>query len=646
MIQFFRNIFSSKLGAVLAVLFIGLIGVSFTLLDINAPGGMFQSSGETVATAGGAEITDTRIQGMMNRALQNARDERPGIDMAAFIESGGLDDAIDQAARDVAIDAFAEEYGLLIGKTLIDRQIAELQIFQGLTGQFDENTFRQVLAQQNITEQELRDDLRRQTLTGLVLGPVAAAAIVPDAVARPFAEMLLETRSGQIAAIPSRAMPPGNPPTPQELNGFYQSNIERYTLPERRAVRYAIFTRDQLTVPDPTEEQIRTYYRENAERYGGSESRTLRQIILPDEQSAQAFYQTVSGGTDFTAAAGERGFTEAQTRVSGATQESFGRQTNEAIATAAFGASEGTLLEPMRSNLGWHVVRVVDVVARNNTPLAQARPEITAALRDQLANEALADFYLEIENGIDDGASFEEVARAQGMTIETTPLLAPNGLNPQDPNYRPSADLEPILGTAFTMDQDEDPVVVPLEQDVRYAMVDVTEVARSAPQALSRIRGLVTRQFLMDRASRRAQSIANAIVERVNDGSSLAEAVAAADVDLPAPQTASATRAQIGQMGPNVPAPLRLLFRMAENTAKLVRLPNDEGWFVVVLETIRRDAGELTDEMVVSTQNQFAQVTANEYAEQFVNALLEEQPLERNEEAIAALADRLTGRAR
>ncbi|NNC72499.1 MAG: hypothetical protein HKN78_06430, partial [Sphingomonadaceae bacterium] len=262
------------------------------------------------------------------------------------------------------------------------------------------------------------------------------------------------------------------------------------------------------------------------------------------------------------------------------------------------------------------------------------------------ANEALAEFYLEIENGLDDGASFEEVVEGQGLTIETTPLLAPNGLNPQQPDFRPDADLLPILQAAFTMGEDEDPLVVPLEQDRRYAMVDVTQIARSAPQPLARIRELVARQFVLDRANRRAQQIAARIAEQVNDGTSLSEATSAAGVTLPPPQAAQASRQQIAQMGPNVPAPLRLMFRMAADTAKLVRLPADQGWFVVVLESIESSAEGVTDELVAQTQQQFSQITSNEYAEQFVNALLADEPLVRNEEAIEALANRLTGRAR
>ncbi|QLC24352.1 hypothetical protein HFP57_04460 [Parasphingopyxis algicola] len=643
MITFFRRLFSSKLGLLFAMAFVALIGLAFALADVSAPGGGFLGGGgTTVASVDGTEVDDERMFQLMTRALQNAREEQPGLDMTALIEGGGLDQAIDQYMQGEALSAFASDNGLLISKRLIDAAIAEVPAFQGLTGNFDEASFRQVLAQQGLTEDEVRADLTRQTLVGLLLGPVTAGAQVPEAIARPYAGLLLEERSGQVAAIPSSAMPQGSPPTAEQLDSFYQENIRRYTLPERRSVRYAVFTLDQLNVPAPTDEQIREYYEANSDTYGGSQTRTFQQIILADEADAEAFYAAVNGGADFGEQAAQRGFSIPSTQISGATPESFERTTSERIAAAAFAADEGTLLEPMRSGLGWHVIRVADIVNRNATPLGSVRPEIVQTLREQAGNEALAQFYLDIENAIEDGASFEEVVDDKGLTIVSTPLLAPNGLAPQQPDYRPSADLPPILELAFTLDDDEDPVLVPVIENQRYAMVDVTEIARTAPQPLDSIRQFVTRDYMFDRAARRARAIATEIAAKVNDGMALSEAIAEADVPLPPPQPARATRQAISQAGANVPEPVRLMFRMAANTAKLVRLPQDQGWYVVVLDAIESDPDDVTPDLVQATRREFANVTANEYAEQFVNAVLGDYPIERNEEAVEALSERLT----
>ncbi|MBC2777619.1 peptidyl-prolyl cis-trans isomerase [Parasphingopyxis marina] len=646
MITFFRRLFNTKLGVVIAMLFVALIALAFGLADISAPGGMFSGGGTTVASVNGTDVDEDRVALMAQRALDNARTEQPNANMGDFIDSGALNDVIDQYVRSEALRMFANDHGILVSDDLVNAAIRDIPAFQGLTGEFDEPSFRQVIAAQGLSEAEVREDLARQALLRVLMGPLGASPHVTLTVARPYASLLPEERSGQVAAIPSSAIPEGNPPTAAEINAFYQDNIDRYTLPDRRAVRYAVFTRTSIDIPAPSEEDIRAYYEDNDERYAGSETRSFQQIILADEADARAFYQAVNGGADFAAQAAQRGFAAGSLNVSGQTQDAFQRTTSQDIAAAAFRANEGALLQPMRSGLGWHVIRVSDIVTRGATPLGNVRPEIVATLREEATVAALGAYYEEIESAIEDGASFEEVIEAKDLTIQSTPLLTSAGLAPDQPGYRPTADLQPILQLAFTLGEGDDPELVQLEENQRYALVQVTRVASRAPRALASIQPAVTRDFLLDRQARRAREIADGIVARVNAGQSLAEAMQEVEIDLPRPLPARATRQAVSRPDANIPEPVRLMFRMAENTAKLIRLPLDQGWYVVVLEAIESDEDRVTPEMVRRTAEQFEGVTGEEYSEQFINAVLVDYPVTRNEEAIAALAERLrTGRA-
>ncbi|MEQ9663200.1 MAG: SurA N-terminal domain-containing protein [Parasphingopyxis sp.] len=98
MIQFFRNLFSSKIGAVFALLFVVLIFFAFALADINAPGGMFSSS-NAIATVGDQEITEEQITDRLNQRLQAIRQQQPGVDMNILVQQGELDNLIDTYAR-------------------------------------------------------------------------------------------------------------------------------------------------------------------------------------------------------------------------------------------------------------------------------------------------------------------------------------------------------------------------------------------------------------------------------------------------------------------------------------------------------------------------------------------------------------------
>lgn len=648
MISFFRNLFSSRLGVILAILFVGLIALAFALGDIQTMGGF--GGGQTVAsgsvaTVEGEEITEEAVTDRLNRALDAARAQNPAIDLAAIIEAGALDELVDQMIRDRALLVFARAQGMAVSRRTVDGAIASIPAFQGLTGQFDEATFRQLIASRNLTEAQVREDLGSQAMMQQILGPVGAAVRVVEGLARPYAALLVEERAGQVAQVPSRAMPMGAPPSAEELAAYYQANLPRYTLPERRIVRYAVFSRDDIEVPAPTDAQIREYYTANSDRYGGTETRALRQVILPDEAAARAFAAEVAAGKSFEQAASERGFSEASTVAGEPTQSEFAAQTSPAIAQAAFAAEEGALTGPARSGLGWHVVRVVSIDRRAERSLATVRAEIVAALSQANEEQALVTYYESLEEQLSSGASFEEVARARGLEIVTTPPVSAEGRAAGAQGFTPAPELAAILPLAFTMEEGEDPLVQPLDQAGQsYALVDVTRIMRGAPRPLAEIRPIVTEHFLLERASARARAVAATIAARVDRGMPLAEAVEAAGIALPPVQPASASRAAISQPGVEVAPALRLMFRMAADTAKLLPLPDAEGWLVVVLDTIESNADQITPDLVQATQAEFAQVTAREYVDQFTNAVLADYEVARDEAALAALAARLTGR--
>src|SRR3546814_5863722 len=93
--------------------------------------------------------------------------------MAAFVESGGLDQVLDQLVEGSAFDQFATELGFGVSKRLIDGRIADLPAFAGVSGKFDQTVFENFLRQNGISEAQLRRDLRQQLLAEQLAAPIA-----------------------------------------------------------------------------------------------------------------------------------------------------------------------------------------------------------------------------------------------------------------------------------------------------------------------------------------------------------------------------------------------------------------------------------------------------------------------------------------
>src|SRR3546814_979120 len=78
--------------------------------------------------------------------------------MAAFVESGGLDQVLDQLVEGAAFDQFATELGFGVSKRLIDGRIADLPAFAGVSGKFDQTVFENFLRQNGIREAQSSEE--------------------------------------------------------------------------------------------------------------------------------------------------------------------------------------------------------------------------------------------------------------------------------------------------------------------------------------------------------------------------------------------------------------------------------------------------------------------------------------------------------
>ena len=363
MLTFFRRGIMAKIA--LGVLFLTTVAMVITGFGTGGTGGLGELAGrlgaDTIAQAGGEKLTTDQVKDTTTRQLDRMREQRPELDMASLIRRGGLEDIVDQMIDMAAATAFGEKMGLAATKRMIDQQIVKIPAFQGLTGQFDQNAFRAALSNQKMTEAQLREQIRTRLMQQQLVTPAVTSAAVPQSLAMQYASLLLETRSGTVGAVPTKAMGGVAAPSDADVAAWYRPNIARYTIPERRVIRYAAFVADTVAAQaKATDAEIQAAYSRNP-AYAAREIRTLSQVVLPDQNAARAFAQKVASGTPFAQAAAQAGYAAADIAVGDKSREDYARISAPEVAAAAFGAAKGATVGPVRSGLGWHVVKVDDV---------------------------------------------------------------------------------------------------------------------------------------------------------------------------------------------------------------------------------------------------------------------------------------------
>lgn len=639
MLQMFRNFFKSKLGVAFTLGFLVLMAVAFVSADSLGTLTGTISGSDKVAVVGSDRIDVTELDAGAREALQQARQENPGITMEAFIAADGLKDTLEGLVTRSVLQQFAREYGFRTGQRLVDSEIVQDPNLRGPDGNFSEDTYRQALAQVGTTEANYREDIGVRLLAQLVVSPAQAVPQLPASIARRYSELGLETRTGSFAVLPASAFAPSAAPTTAQLQAFYTANRSRYMRPERRVVRYAVFGEDAFgNLPAPTAAQVAARYNRDRAQYAASETRRFTQLVVTTRAAAQAIVDEVNRGTSLEASARAKGLST--TSVALTSKADLTTATSAAVANAAFAAGRGSLSAPAQGGIGWYILRVDEIARQPARTLDQVRGEITAALTAELRREALNEATARIDEEFAQGKSLTEVAQELRLTLSTTRPLTAGGQVYGTAETAPAA-LGPVLPTAFEMEESE-PQLVEAVPGQQFIIFDVSQVTPSAAAPLAEIRNDVVTAWRQDEGMKRAAAAATRIQRRVEDGTTLAAAVAAERVSLPGVAPLSISRQQI-ERERQVTRPTILFFSMAKGTTKALEVPEAGAWYVVQLDEVQTENVPLENPRVAAQHAQLRQLLPDEYTQQFIAAMRREVEVEIDDEAVSALARLLGG---
>lgn len=645
MITAIRRLFSSKVGAAIALGFVLLMGLAFAVTDVNGFMGSGASgvSGGNVARVGERQISINELRQRVDRAYTQQREQNPGLTREQFIASGAIDRILGELIDVYAVEQFARQNGFGVEKTVVDAAIASNPAFAGLNGNFDQAAFEAALQRNGITARDVRRDIENAAIARQLIGPFGTVTGVPRNVALPYTSLLLEQREGQATFIPAARFQPTGAPTEAQLQTYYRGQRTRYTVPERRALNFALLDESAVrTVPPVTDAEIAADFAANPAVYAASESRRLTQVIAGTRAVADRIAAAVRGGQSLAAAAQAAGL--AAGPVTAANQERYAAATNAATARSVFAASQGALIGPQAVPLGFVIVRVEGIESRAATTLAEATPAIRTRLVERKRQDALSTLYNSIQDALNNGSTVAEVAQERGLTLRTTPPLISNGTAPDVPGFRPDPLMPALIGPAFLAGDGDPAQIITLQDNRIFALVEVGRIIAAAPPPLAQMRDRVIANWRLAEGARAARSRARAVVAAVEGGTDFAVA-ARAQAAGGGVQALGGRRLDLTRSQGRVPPEIALLFSMAPGTARTLEMPLNAGWMVINLRRIVRGDPAGNDELIANVQQQFAGALGNEYVQAMVNAARRAVGVSISDTTVAELRRQLTGSA-
>lgn len=328
--------------------------------------------------------------------------------MGAQFESSAFADLLDEAAsRQVVEQALyaleADALGLRVAKRELEQTILDIEAFRGEEGRFDKELFDGWVEATYGSERAFREAFQRSLLADKLMRLLRTQARVSEGEARSALERELEAT--QLAwVVIDLSKPPADfrrdeaaidallAGSAAEVEALYESRRAEFELPERVRARHIL-----LRVPsDASEEQVRAIEARSVE---------LRQRL--------------AAGEDFAKLAGE--FSEDPgSAQNGGDLGFFERgQMTRSFEDAAFALPTGELSEPVRSEFGYHLIRVEEHAPAVVKTYAEVQRDLAHDLLAQRAAQAAGRALAEsLAEKIREGSTLETAARDAGLTLE------------------------------------------------------------------------------------------------------------------------------------------------------------------------------------------------------------------------------------
>lgn len=444
-------------------------------------------------------------------------------------------EVLEALVRQRLLQQYSENNGYGVSDPVVADYIRAAPAFQ-LGGEFSTVSYESLLSSQGLTRTTFEEDQRLALQVRQLQEGIINSAFYTPTDFRRFLVLNSEERKIDYVVLDPDAYVDGLSVDETAVESYYEANQPQFKTEESIDLEYIeLNVAEIINEVEVDEQEVRAYFDENPKLYQTDEERRARHILisvdadeLQAENLAKDLRRRLVAGESLEVLAAEYSDDSGSASNGGdlgwVGQGNFANEFDDSL----FSLAQGELSEPVRTEFGFHIIRLEGIREGTQQTYAEVRNELLEEQRKQKGEEIfynraelLDDLALESLNGL------VPVAEEMGLDLKKAIGFTRSGGLPLGSSPK-------LVATVFSLEVLEDrknSPVIELEDD-RVVVVQVTKHRLSEIRPMEEVRASIRNILLNKQATERAQDAGAELLSSLQGGADLAATAAERGVEL------------------------------------------------------------------------------------------------------------------
>ena len=390
-----------------------------------------------IATEDVASVDDINIsQPYFENQYQNEmlRYDSEGIEIPDEARIFVRQNVLNNIINDVLTEQFINENGINISDEFIARVIQSSPEFM-VDGQFSRDRYYTWLNERVIEPSLFEENQRINIRKGQLERGIRATSFVTPSEYRRYLNLIGEQRNVTIAEINLSVLAEPINLEEEDIQEYYSSRSNEFLQPESIDFSYVELRKDQLNNDlEITDDEILQYYNDSGQRFAQDERRQASHILIllgEDEalslQRANETLERINNGESFSDLVLSISDDEGSKQSDGDLGMLPRSQLPGALGDAIFSMVEGEISKVVRTDFGFHIVRLDKVESDGKVPLEVVESELRQELILQKAGQNFTDQERALSDALFDADDLNQLADNIGLEVITEESFSGQG---------------------------------------------------------------------------------------------------------------------------------------------------------------------------------------------------------------------------